>query len=76
LLILSFLFKLNVKNGKQAIQTYTFQDFMNNSSDNTEQENSFTETINGFFDKGHNGSDFNQIDDDGDIGDGGGDGGD
>ncbi|WP_338786926.1 hypothetical protein [Metabacillus sp. FJAT-53654] len=73
LLILTFLFILNVRNGKQAIQAYTLQDFMNNSSglnDDTEQKSSFTETINNFFDKGHNENDIDDIDDDGDIGDG------
>jgi hypothetical protein len=78
LLTLSFLFKLNVRNGKQAIQAYTLQDFMKNSSDSndiTEQKSSFTETINNFFDKGHNENDIDDIGDDGDLGDGGGDGG-
>lgn len=51
---------------------------MKNSSDSndiTEQKSSFTETINNFFDKGHNENDIDDIGDDGDLGDDGGDGG-
>jgi len=78
LLIIYFVFKLNVKSGKQAIQVFTLQEFMNNSidlNDDTEQKSSLTKIINDFFDKDHNDSDIDHIDDDGDIGDGGDDGG-